>query len=99
MANAFKLAQEHLGQRDIFICNALLSVADDNPSLRHSCSLASAEVQRRIHPHTAVGGWLSDHCEGFTPEQQADYLGVMLEYRKRWLAALVEEFSKEELTC
>lgn len=87
---AFKAAQPYL-EEEGFLCWALEIACIAGKITTSQLELAKNLIEHRIHPHHTVGTWLNRSAgipdRKFTPT-------AMQTYRKRWLASLVEEFSK-----
>lgn len=87
MAEAFKAAQKYLPKQH-YLCFSLSKAGEVNPSIRTACAMAQKEVRRRIQPHTVVNSWLKQHGHCTKPSFED-----LDDYRARWLASLVAEFS------
>lgn len=87
---AFKAAQPYL-EKQGFLCWALKSAYKAGKITESQQNLAKNLIEHRIHPHHTVGIWLN-RCVGI-PERELTH-PAMQTYRKRWLASLIEEFSK-----
>jgi len=87
---AFKAAESYLENQG-FLCWAVTAAYEAGMITESQQNLAKSLIEHRIHPHHTVGTWLNRSAgvpdREFTPK-------AMKAYRKRWLAALVKEFSK-----
>jgi len=87
---AFKAAESYL-EKQGFLCWAVTAAYEAGMITESQQNLAKSLIEHRIHPHHTVGTWLNRSAgvpdREFTPK-------AMKAYRKRWLAALVKEFSK-----
>lgn len=87
---AFKAAEPYL-EKQGFLCWALEIAYRADEIDQKQVKLAKNLIEHRIHPHLTVGSWL--HSSVGVPNKELTHPAVQT-YRKRWLASLVEEFSK-----
>ena len=87
---AFKAAESYLEEQS-FLCWAVVAAYEAGKITESQQNLAKNLIEHRIHPHHTVGNWL--HSSVGVPNEELTPT-AMEAYRKRWLASLIEEFSK-----
>ena len=87
---AFKAAEPYLKKQG-FLCWALEIAYEAGKITESQQELAKNLTKHRIHPYSSVGYWLN-HSAGI-PYREIT-AKTKRAYRKRWLASLIEEFSK-----
>ena len=87
---AFKAAESYL-EKQSFLCWAVVAAYGAGKIDREQAKLAKNLIEHRIHPHFTVGNWL--HSSVGVPNKELTPTATQT-YRKRWLASLIEEFSK-----
>ena len=87
---AFKAAEPFL-DRPMFLCWALEIAYTAGNIGREQVNLAKNLIEHRIRPHITVCGWL--RTSAGVPNKELTPTTIQA-YRKRWLASLIEEFSK-----
>ena len=87
---AFKAAESY-SENQYFLCWAVVAAYRAGKIDPEQAKLAKNLIEHRIHPHRTVGTWLN-RCAGIPDKKITPK--AMKAYRKRWLASLIEEFSK-----
>ena len=87
---AFKAAQPYL-EKQGFLCWAVTAAYRAGKIDLEQVKLAKSLIEHRICPHHTADTWLV--ASGGVPNEELTHPAVQT-YRKRWLASLIEEFSK-----
>ena len=87
---AFKAAEPYL-EKQGFLCRAVVAAYRARKIGLGQVKLAKNLIEHRIHPHFTVDNWL--HSSAGIPNKELTPTATQT-YRKRWLASLIEEFSK-----
>ena len=87
---AFKAAEPYL-EKQGFLCWALGIAYTAGRITTGQQELAKNLIEHRICPYHTVGTWLNRSVG--VPNEELTHPAVQT-YRKRWLASLIEEFSK-----